>query len=747
MLASLTFDDVRHPWMWILLAVASAAILLVSYAGFLRRAERRLTWMLLLLRGAALVALFLALVKPSWTQQTTTVVPARVAIVLDNSLSMSLPDPGGSSRYDVARMAANRLRDRLHERRDTNFDVSFFDINGKALGKDLPGVPDVDRTDLARAIRGAGMRARSEPLAGIVVVSDGMDNTGRAAGPTLQDFPELADSPVPIYGVGFRALTGDFDLAVGKPKAPTSARINHEVQVIVPVSKTGGPKMHATASISRGQQIFASKPIDLPAGNGLQSVTLTLTPREAGPFIFTATVRGAAAERFLANNSARFPLLVEKDKIEVVYIEGFLRYEYKYLHDLLENDPDVNLTASVRQANPGRDQAGTRLPLTPELLKKTHVLILGDVDAAYLSRAEQEAVMHWLEGDAHHGLLVLGGYQSLGPNGLGNSPLGALLPVVPAQQSPYQAEEPFVLRPTAQGLSGESPLFDISGDGVQDAAAWEAAPPLLGMSLVQRAKPGAQVLAVNATQKSAGSPEGAIVVATQHYGVGRSMILTADTTWRWSRLARILGREDRLYGRFWGQTIRWLAGRKQDRRQALVTVRTDRPEYEINKPVRIEARRLPRTDVPLDTSDVSVEITQANGKSIRVPVRATSASPHLFSGTYYPTRGGDHTVAVALRQGNVLLSNETASFLVHGNDLELADARTDPELLRRLAAQTGGSYVDIADADRLADQITGRERHLTEVRRTALWDAPALFIFFLAAVTGEWLLRRRHHLV
>jgi hypothetical protein len=34
-----------------------------------------------------------------------------------------------------------------------------------------------------------------------------------------------------------------------------------------------------------------------------------------------------------------------------------------------------------------------------------------------------------------------------------------------------------------------------------------------------------------------------------------------------------------------------------------------------------------------------------------------------------------------------------------------------------------------------------------QVSRTEYWDSPWLFAAFLAAVSGEWFLRRRNHLV
>ena len=76
----------------------------------------------------------------------------------------------------------------------------------------------------------------------LVLVSDGMDNTGR------QDFSELANMPVPIDTLGFHSDTdaAGLDLAVREPHAPARVMVHNEIQVDVPVTKTGGPATEAT---------------------------------------------------------------------------------------------------------------------------------------------------------------------------------------------------------------------------------------------------------------------------------------------------------------------------------------------------------------------------------------------------------------------------------------------------------------------------------------------------------------------
>ncbi|MGE3406060.1 MAG: hypothetical protein AB7I37_04540 [Pirellulales bacterium] len=68
-------------------------------------------------------------------------------------------------------------------------------------------------------------------------------------------------------------------------------------------------------------------------------------------------------------------------------------------------------------------------------------------------------------------------------------------------------------------------------------------------------------------------------------------------------------------------------------------------------------------------------------------------------------------------------------------------------LLQSLSSATGGAFVDVEQITDLAAKLPRKERRTSHVERTELGGSPWLFVFFLAAVTAEWLLRRKNHLV
>jgi hypothetical protein len=729
-----------HAWLWAVLGLAAIAFLAWTYLGIFQRSERRLTWLLFGLRAVGLSLLVLILAQPTWTREREEVDPGRVVVIVDTSRSMSLPDASGATRYARARDTVMQLRQALQSSPGrARLAVDLFDIKGTQLTGDLPEQPSADSTDLARALSEARRQTRSRPVVGMVLVSDGMDTT------TTAGFHDWKDTALPIHGIGFRAAEAvDLDLAVRKPQTPARVLVHNEVSIDVPLVKTGRPATEATVSLKRGREVLASEKVKLGEGSREQMVPLRYTPSQPGSFVLTAVVEGATGERNMGNNARHFPLRVDAEPIRVLYLEGFLRYEYKYLHARLEDDPDVALASLVRRISPDAPGGrGERGELTAKQLEQCDVLILGDMEAGFLSAAEYRRILQWLDGK-NHSLLVLGGYRSFGPDGLAKTPLADALPVVFASAPPYQSEDRFSLQLSERGRN--HPIFTLASDRVRSEAMWKEAPPLQGMSLVQRVKPGAEVLVDNPTVERDGKPAPVLVVQ-RAAGGGQVMVLAVDTTWLWSRLPRLLGQNDTLYGRFWSQTVRWLAGRGMDEQRPLLSVSTDRPDYEAGKKVTVRATRQPQPNVDLSAAEASVELTTPSGQALVVPVRADPANPDVFVGEYYPSAGGRYEVTARLTAAGKPLANQTAEFLVQGQDLEMASTATNPGNLQALATATGGVYVDIDQADELAARIPHRERRTVRPLRSEYWNSPWLFVAFLLAVTGEWLLRRRNHLV
>ena len=134
-----------------------------------------------------------------------------------------------------------------------------------------------------------------------------------------------------------------------------------------------------------------------------------------------------------------------------------------------------------------------------------------------------------------------------------------------------------------------------------------------------------------------------------------------------------------------------------------------------------------------------------------MPLRPAADGSGDQVATVYPDGIGRHVIVARSTLDGKTVANSNVELLVHGADMEIADTRTNPQVLRQITAERGaGFYVDINEADTLGKRLQPdrRERTITRARDAReYWNSPFLFCFFLVAVTGEWWLRRNNRLV
>ena len=83
---------------------------------------------------------------------------------------------------------------------------------------------------------------------------------------------------------------------------------------------------------------------------------------------------------------------------------------------------------------------------------------------------------------------------------------------------------------------------------------------------------------------------------------------------------------------------------------------------------------------------------------------------------------------------------------VTGAGEEFYDAELNRRLLQRIAGDTGGQYLDAADARALPVALARLRGDVSTLQQLTLRDAPALYLAILALALGEWFLRRRWRL-
>ena len=451
----------------------------------------------------------------------------------------------------------------------------------------------------------------------------------------------------------------------------------------------------------------------------------------------------------MENNHRSAVTTVVEPGIRVLYMEGTLRGEFGAIADrFLAKDPDLEFYALaqsrtnvfVKRTNM-RDLTFDGFPKDAESMHKFDVFILGDLDATFLKSDQQQWIVQRVKSGG--GLVMLGGYHSLGPGGYAGTPIGEILPVILGGREIGQVTDPFLPVLTPEGV--RHPIFANIG-GFFPTKAGEAKqtglPPLLGATRVERPRPDATVLAT--LPAALGTMP---LLAVHTVDKGRTAVFGGDTTRNWQQGLRALDQESPFL-RFWGQMVRYLAGRAAGvEAKAGIAGSADKAYYEPDEVVSLSA--VVRDERGEGTSDakVTARIKEPTGRTGEVQLSPIPGPTGHYAAQFEPRAAGAYEVVLEARvRGQTLTAAEKVNFEVGRPNLEFEKLDMNENLLVKVAAATGGRYKHISTADDLIDQLNRAQQERREYLTRPLFDPAMFWALFVCLLTTEWVLRRRFQL-
>ena len=737
-----------------MLVVAAAAILLAaafSWRTFGMLKARR--WQLLLvLRVAAILLVVLLLFRPVVAYHRDVKQRPAVIFLLDTSGSMSISDGAtGETRFNQAR---RRIETWWQELGDS-FDLHLIEFSERARPLDdveqLAGLtPEGKATSLSRALVSAARLLPRRDVEAVVMLSDGIHNSARSP------LSVAANMGIPVHTVGVGAsLRSDasyHDVQVTGIDCPDRLMLDNLAKITASVEGVNLAGRVVKVILEEDGQQRDQSELTLDAVEGSQQVSFDFRPTVKGRHTYTVRIAPAGEERIEENNRRSAVALVVERGIRVLYVEGTLRAEYGALVDrFLAKDPDLEFCALVQtrpnvflQRSNMPELKLTGIPSDQETIDRFDVFVLGDLDSSYLRPQQQELIVGRVRAGA--GLVMLGGYHSLGPGGFQGTPLGEILPVRLGGREVGQVTESFLPRLTPEGVRhtifANIGGFFPTGEG---EAKIGGLPLLDGCTRVEAARPGTTVLATFPAE-----PQPMPVLAVRPVDRGRTAVFSADTTRKWQQGPRALDRQSPFL-RFWGQMVRWLAGRDVAVEAAAgLVASTDKAYYEPEQTVRISAVVRDQQGEGARNAQVTATLRHPEGTRAgrvdQVTLSSVAGPAGNYGADFEPTTAGSYEITVQARVGQQLLSGEKLVVEVGRPNLEFEKLDLDDKLLGRIASQSGGRYVHITTADQLSEHFDRalRKRRLYGEQR--LYWPPLFWVLFVGVLTTEWILRRRFQL-
>ncbi len=792
------FQDTVGAMTWNLL-LGAAMVALVVYV-YRREARSRTARITLGTVRLLLLAFILAMLnRPVVTLAQSRTEPSVLAVLMDDSVSMKVRDGGeGVDRQGMTRLGAmldllqgqdqQLIKDlsSQHNLKFYRFDRDAQSLATLAQGSVTAVVAGQDQgdkvipiaavlssleaqgqsTQVLASLRTVLEELQGQRLAGVVILTDGRATPAES----------LADNLSAIKDFGIRV----YPVAVGSEKAPqnitvesidmqdaafvrdiVSAKVhlraigypaNHQVQLALKDKATGLPLVRADG-----------KPAEMVVtvnGEASQEVEVVFKPAEPGNLQVVAEAVKQAGEVDDQDNTYTAQIAVMDAKIRVLYVDGYPRWEYRYIKDQMIRDTTVDISCLLLSADTGFAQEGdpptkdfhgpiTRFPESPAELMAYDVVLFGDVDPRQFTDAQLQLV-HDFVLKRNGGFGMIAG-QRWSPYEFRNTAIEPVLPVLIARDPPGVLEKIEAgWRPVLTKDGANSTIFRFFEDKqLNDKFLAEDMQPLFWYYTGVSVKPGVgEVYAEHPTDIGDDGRKRPVLVFGR-FGGGRTLFSAIDDSWRW----RFYTGES-IFDTYWIQQIRYLARAKKlgQRRMTFVSLR---PSYERGNQVQLQLRVLDPELLGQLPEQLGVTVLQQGSDGALQPVRQETLERRqdeadLYLASWTADRVGRFVARIPAIDGAEL------PIVVHEPRVELLSPMVDRALLSKLVVKAESGGQDDVAYDRLVvfdrDSAAAARAELRKIPSAAmvvpiythelLWNAPLAMLLFVLLITTEWVIRK-----
>lgn len=771
----------------VLIAILAGIVALVV---FLYRRQRGLRgWLRISLAAARLIVLGMvaaALFEPTAVVRSVREVRRRLPVLIDVSQSMSIKDQrkrpqdvvdaavvlgllpmsatgdvnrasmeldpkqrqaiAEAARVDLAGSLLLRSARPVLDGLNREFDVAYY-VFGKTLRKlgdgenmatnSLAGLLAQETgTSIADSLEAVANADRDVPLAGIVLLSDGLDTSSRRA---EEVFRELGIQNMPVYPVPI-GLTDPDDVSIRNIVMQEVAFSGDLVPVRIQIRSKGYEKRTAAVTVLLNGRNVARSTVQLAGGLQFEEIFFNMDLYEKGAARVEIEIEPFVDEATADNNRVERSIRVVNEKINVLCIEGSPRWEYRYLMAMLKRDPRIKTTFIATHAGPeiarNSSEYIARFPERREDAFKYDLVILGDVDPAFFS-GDEFLRLEELVRERGGSLLMLCGSR-YSPAGYTGTPVEGMLPVKFEPDAEWENVDDSVYPVlTTEGRS--SLVMTLEHEQELNDQVWSRVAPLDRIPPLLAPRPGATVLMTLSDTSS--RVDKYPLVAWQRYGTGKCMLIGTDRLW----LLRFKT-GDKYHWRVWSQCIQFLTLSRLMGEHKRIRIETDRAIYPVDGQVQLYAHLLDDRFEPVTQSGFDVNVLQVDLPGAvpqGITLRPDANNPGLYEGFFSPTRPGRYLVEA--NSGDSELSN-TTEFQVSNLEPELSNTEMQTERLQRIADLSGGMCLGMLEFDKLPFLLNAGPEESPVTTEISIWDS-GWTVFLLVVLMGtEWIVRRRYDL-
>ncbi len=699
-------------WIFFLLLWVLIGIAVFYYSRTLPPLSRPRRIFLTVLRSLSLVMIFFIFFQPVVQLIIKRHETPTVAILLDNSRSMTIKD-GYGQRGDSLRYALENLR-QAGGNDSVAIRIYKFAQNLAPLAGDTLSFSG-RQTNISAALESILDSLIQYNIQSVFLLSDGQFNQG--ANPLVT----ARNSPIVIHTVtvGDSSLKKDIEISGIRYNAVVYA--GDTTTVWATVLHTGYDDLEVIVRLHRGSEQLAARVVNLPASGFQKQVVFTITAEKPGETQYTVEIDPGKDEVNKQNNRKTFVLNVLKSRLKVLLVSGQASVDQRMLLYVLKQIPAVRFS-----------------------------VLTEDVNGRFYERDFQKVVL-----DSQDVFLFLGYPTGRSKQGIVNTML----------QSVKTSKKPlFLVLNNSTSFNSLKPILDIlpfSGKSVPDGGTqamvtltaagllhpatrieenpqltlnlWKDLPPVtvFGKNLLPE-KDASILLNARIDDDTRPAP---VLMASIRYET-KSLVLCAGGFGSWHFQFQDDPVKDLFFRKFIENSLRWLVSREDIQK---IQIRPNQRVYRMGEFVEFSGQVLDEFYHQVQDAAVKIAIT---GEDYKLKdVISNQGGFYTYRAAGFPS--GTYNYEIEASQGDRNLGKIRGKFVVEQLELEMQESEADPGLMRQLASEAGGQnwsvmhFVQNVSRMQLYDQV----QMLT--MDYVLWNKIYWLILLIFLFSLEWFFRKR----
>lgn len=687
-------------WLLLLLFLVTVVITIVSYRQYTSFSlSQKAT--LISVRIASYVVLFLLLANPVYIHVTNLIQKAGIAIMVDNSASISIEKGNWNGIESMQGFLASLLT------MDTiDFEYTLFGFGANLREIDTPDDLSFDEgaTDLDRVI--SDIRSRNE-FDQIILISDGISTRGR------DPIYSGLNSMIPITTIAIGDTSYQNDIVLVNIDHPTVSYVDAVTRINATVRNEGFMNDTVRTGLYQNNTLIQSKIIRFDQNRSTQQVVFELETKTEGQQQYEVRVTTLPGEWNTENNNRSFTIEVLDNRIRVLHLAFELHPDVGAIRNVLFDNESVYL--NERTWIEGNRFIEGPLPGNADTLDVVVIHGYPDTASQELSLSIRELTMNRP-------------FVFIHTPGTSISRLQSVIP------SSSHITNPALLRNSVIQLAKES---SASGHVITqfDEIDWGRSPNV-NMSVIVSENDTFNQSIISGLNRNTGLSQPALTVS-QNSAYRNSFVLfngfygwfLADEQYRVAM------------GQLLTNVITWTA---TDNRVDIFQISTSESEYSLSDQIIFSARVRNESGALESAATVSLQLINESGEMSNftlIPEGLGNYSlniPSLPIGSYrYNARADKEIMKIGSKDG---------FFTIGRTSIEYVETRRNDAVLKAIADNSGGQFYIYDNIPAIDDLVMMKldGNNVQTIRETILMNRnPIWFILLILLLGIEWFIRKK----